>query len=65
MNQYSSFPNVNINYVNSVKCKTKFYPDLEVLISPIKGCLQLRINQLLTIYQGVHITYFNLKKSEE
>ena len=29
---------------------------MEILISPIKGCSQLRINQLLTIYQGVHIT---------
>ena len=35
------------------------YPDLEILISPIKGYLQLRINQLFTIYQSVHITYFN------
>ena len=31
-----------------------------MLISPIKGCAQLRINQLLTIYQGVHITYFTV-----
>ena len=31
---------------------------METLISPIKGCSQLRINQLLTIYQGVHFTYF-------
>ena len=34
------------------------YPDLEILITPIKGCSQFRTNQLLTIYQGVHITYF-------
>ena len=46
--------------MNSVKCKTKLYPDLEILISPIKGCAELRIKQLLTIYQGVYITYFNL-----
>ena len=49
-----SSSNENISYINSVK----IYPDLEILISPIKGCSQLRINQLLTIYQGVHITYF-------
>ena len=36
------------------------HPDLEIVIIPIKGCSQLRLNQLLTIYQGVHITYFNL-----
>ena len=35
------------------------YPDLDRLITPIKGCSQLGINLLLTIYQGVHITYFN------
>ena len=35
------------------------YRDLEILISPIKGCLQLRINQLLAMYQGVHIAYFS------
>ena len=29
----------------------------EIDYSPIKGCSQLRINQLLTIYQGVHIIY--------
>ena len=40
--------------------KTELYPDLEILISPIKGCSQLIINKLLTIYQGVHITYFRL-----
>ena len=34
------------------------YPDLEILINPIKGCLHPEKNQLLTIYQGVHITYF-------
>ena len=43
----------NILYnVNLIK-----YPDLETLITPIKGCSQLRINQLLTIY---HITYFRI-----
>ena len=35
---------------------------MKLLISPIKGCLELRIKQLLTTYQGVHITYFNIKK---
>ena len=28
------------------------------LISPLKGRTLLRLNQLFTIYQGVHITYF-------
>ena len=42
-----------LSNVNLIK-----YPDLEILITPIKGCSQLRIKQLLTIYQGVHITYF-------
>ena len=37
-----------------------FNPDLETL-SPIKGCSQLRINQLLTTYQGVHITLLYVK----
>ena len=32
-----------------------------VLISPIKGISLQRIMQLLTIYQGVHITYFKIK----
>ena len=37
---------------------------MEILISPTKGCWQLKINQLLTIYQGVHITYlFELETS--
>ena len=31
---------------------------MNTLISPMKGKSLLRINQLLTIYQGVHITYF-------
>ena len=106
--------NQQINYINSVKSKTKLYPDLEIFISPIKGgwwngvhvgaelrgmfvstfiwvmviyiyerstcryvrqkpwmyctyldpvstppikgCSELRINQLLTLYQGA---YFN------
>ena len=34
-------------------------PDLDVLISPIKGSSWAEENQLLTIYQGVHITYFS------
>ena len=33
------------------------YRDLDLLISHIKGCSPLRISQLFTIYQGVHITY--------
>ena len=33
---------------------------MDTLISPLKGCSQLRIKQFLTIYQGAHITYFNL-----
>ena len=33
-------------------------PDFDLLISPITGCGQLRINYLLTINQVVHITYF-------
>ena len=47
--------------MNSVKCKLN-YPDLEILISHIKGCSQLRINQLLTIYQRVDITNFTKDK---
>ena len=35
---------------------------MEILISPIKGCSQLRINHLLTIYQSVDITYFTGSK---
>ena len=38
-----------------------WYPDLDTLISPIKGISLLRINQLITIYQGVHIIYFSGK----
>ena len=37
---------------------------MEILISPIKGCSQIRINQLSSIYQGVHITYFNFLYSD-
>ena len=46
-------------------CKMKDYikhreidQDLDTLITPIKGTCKLSINQLLTIYQSVHITYF-------
>ena len=39
------------------------YPDLDTLISSIKVISFLRINQLLTIYQGVHITYFKHMQS--
>ena len=28
-------------------------PDLEILITPLKGCSQLKINQFLTIYHLV------------
>ena len=31
---------------------------MEILISPIKGCALQEYDQLLTIYQSVHITYF-------
>ena len=45
--------------MNSVKCKTYLFPELEIFISPVKWCSELRINQPLTINQGVHITYFS------
>ena len=35
---------------------------MDISISPIKGIYLLRINQLLTIYWGVHITYFKVIK---
>ena len=44
------FCKININLIKD--------PDLERLISPIKRVVTTQKNQLLAIYQGVHITYF-------
>ena len=42
-----------------LKCLHIVYIDItRILINLIKGCSSFRINLLLTIYQGVHITYF-------
>ena len=62
------FMYINLNYIKKQTLTTislvaittrslyftwQLYPNLEILISPIKGCVQLRINQLITIYQVV------------
>ena len=51
---------LNLAKVMFFKPITDQFLHICALFSPIKGCSFFQMNQLLIIYQSVHILYFNI-----